>query len=159
NTSFPSTLAIVQGLLAVLGMLVLILQFRTRRGLPWFALLLSALGIIILMLSVSQPVWDTLSILSFLQLPMRLRGLGALCLAPLVGLVILAIPPKWQLAATVFVVLALVLSAIPILYPRYYRDVPANPILSDMFAYEQRTGALGTTSFGEYLPTAVENPP
>jgi hypothetical protein len=28
-----------------------------------------------------------------------------------------------------------------------------------MFAYESATGAFGTTSFGEYLPAWVQNPP
>ncbi len=159
NPTFPSTLGLIQIFLAAVGIIFLLVRFRSRRALPFFALALAAFGFILLMLSVSQPIWDSISLLSFVQLPMRLRGLVALCLAPLVGIFIFALPTRWRTVSACIAIAAIVLSALPLLYPRYARDVPLNPTLSDMFAYEQRTGAFGTTSFGEYLPVWVQNVP
>jgi len=159
NPAFPSTLGIVQIVLAFVGIILLITKFRVRRALPFFALAIAAFGFTVLMFSFSQPIWNNVSLLSFVQLPMRLRGLVALCLAPLIGILIFVLPTRWQSIGAAVAIVALGLSALPILYPRYARDVPLNPTRNDMFAYEQRTGALGTTSFGEYLPIWVQNPP
>jgi hypothetical protein len=51
------------------------------------------------------------------------------------------------------------LASAPLLYPRYRPDTPAAPTPADMFAYEHRSGAIGTTSFGEYLPLWVTQIP
>lgn len=159
NTLYPSTLGITQVILASAGIVLVVARFRTRRALPLFFLALAALGYVTLMLAISQPIWDNLSLLSYVQLPMRLRGLIALCIAPFAGLALMLLPSKWRLAATLVAIIAIVLTAFPLLYPRYAREVPTNPTISDMFAYEQRTGAFGTTSFGEYLPAWVQTLP
>ncbi len=159
NPSFPDTLGVVQILLASCGALALLWKFRTRRALPFAALALAALGLVALTLSFSQPLWDHVSLLAFIQLPMRLRGLVALFLAPFVGVSIFLVPARGRVAGAGLAAAALVLSALPLLYPRYAMDVPPNPNLRDMFAYEQATGAFGATSFGEYLPVWVQNLP
>lgn len=159
NTDWPLTLGVLQVVLSGTAIILLVARLRARRALPLFFLAFAAFGYVGLMLSFSQPIWDNLSLLSFVQLPMRLRGLVALCLAPLAGFALVLVPSKWRLAAALIASASLVLTAFPMLYPRYARDVPANPTLSDMFAYEQRTGAFGTTSFSEYLPIWVKNPP
>jgi hypothetical protein len=152
NPSYPDTLGLVQVILASAGLGVLGLKFRARRALPLCALALAAASFIFLMVAPSQPLWDNVTLLSFVQLPMRLRGLVALCLAPLTGIFLLALPPRARLGAASVALVILVLSAMPLLYPRYARATPLNPTLMDMFAYEQKTGAFGATSFGEYLP-------
>ncbi len=159
NPSFPATLGVFQILFASGGIIFLFWKFRSRRALPWFTLAFAAFGFIALMLSFSQPIWDSISLWSYVQLPMRLRGLGALCLAPFAGIFVFALPTRWKLLSACVASVAIVLSALPMLYPRYARDVPPNPTLTDMFAYEQKTGAFGTTSFGEYLPVWVQNLP
>ncbi|MBI4670393.1 MAG: hypothetical protein HY741_01825 [Chloroflexi bacterium] len=159
NPLYPNTLGVVQVGLGVAGICLVTVFARTRRALPLFYLALAAFGLTLLMLAVAQPVWDNLTLLSFVQLPMRVRGLVALCLAPCAGIFVFAIPTRWRAVAVSITSIAIVLSALPLLYPRYARDVPLNPTLTDMFAYEQRTGAFGTTSFGEYLPVWVQEPP
>jgi hypothetical protein len=104
-------------------------------------------------------LWDSISLLAFVQLPMRLRGLVALCLAPLVGVAMTRVPPRGQLLGAICAIILLVLSALPMLYPRYARDIFWHTTLNEMFALEERTGALGTTSFGEYLPVWVQDIP
>ncbi len=159
NPIYPNTLGLAQIILAVTGLVVVSTRFRTRRALPFYFLALAALGFVCLMLAFSQPVWDNISLLSFVQLPMRMRGLIALCLAPLSGIFIFAFAPRWRAAVTSAALIVFVLSALPLLYPRYARHVPLNPTMTDMFTYEKQSGAFGTTSFGEYLPLWVQNLP
>ncbi len=159
NTMFPATLGVVQALLALIGIVVLLISPRVRRALPLFALAAAGFVFVALMLAVSQPLWDRVSLLSFVQLPMRLRGLVALCLAPLVGVPFFILCERWRLLGASITIVLLVLSALPMLYPLYARDVPLNPTLADMLSYEGRTGAIGTTSFGEYLPAGVRDVP
>lgn len=159
NPSFPAALGIFQILFASVGIVFLLRHFRSRRALPLLTLACAAFGFIALMLSFSQPIWDSVSLLSFVQLPMRVRGLVALCLAPFAGIFIFALPTRWRIVGACIAILTLAASALPLLYPRYARDVPLNPTRTDMFAYEQATGAFGTTSFGEYLPVWVQNLP
>lgn len=158
NPDYPATLGVIQTFLALVGILFLVARLRSRRALPFFALSISALAFIGLMLALSQPIWDNLSLLSFVQLPMRLRGLVALCLAPYVGLFAFALP-RWRTVTACIAIIGIVLTALPMLDPRSERDVPLNPTLSDMYAFEQHTGTFGTTSFGEYIPVWVQNIP
>lgn len=159
NPSYPNTLGLVQIVLAGAGFLVLAIRLRTRRALPFFALSIAALGFTVLMLAISRPFWDSISLLEFVQLPMRVRGLVALCLAPLTGIFLMVLTERWRVIGTCFAIALLVLSALPMLYPRYANDIPPAPTLNDMFAFEQTSGAFGTTSFGEYLPVWVQNLP
>ncbi len=158
NPSFPATLGVLQILFASIGIIFVLWKFRSRRALPLFALAFAAFGFVALMLSFSQPLWDSVSLLAFVQLPMRLRGLVALCLAPCVGIFVFVLARRWEFG-TWLVIVAIVLSALPVLYPRYSRDISPKPNFSEMFAYEQKTGAFGTTSFGEYVPVWVQNLP
>lgn len=159
NPSYPDTLGLVQVALSIAGILVAAIALRTRRALPIFYLAAAALGFTCLMLAISQPLWDSISLLSFVQLPMRVRGLVALCLAPLTGIFPVVLPARGRVIAAGIAGAVLVLAAAPMLYPRYAKHVPLNPTLADMFAYETQTGAFGTTSFGEYLPVWAQELP
>lgn len=159
NPLFPNTLGAAQVALTLLGAVALARAMRTRRALPPGILLLGGLTLVVLMLSISQPVWERMGLLAYLQLPMRLRGLVALALAPLCGLAVTVLPWRWSSIAVGVATAALVLTAFPLLYPRYAHNLPVNPTFADMMAYEARTGAFGTTSFGEYLPVWVQDIP
>jgi hypothetical protein len=158
NPAFPATLGIVQAVLALVG-LERVLASRPRHAPPILYLAGAGAILTVLLLSFSQPVWDTVSLLGYVQLPMRLRGLIALCIAPLVGIPLLYLTRRWQTIGTGAILAVLVLSALPLLYPRYARDVPSQAGLADLIAFETRTGAIGTTSFGEYLPVWVRDIP
>lgn len=159
NPLFPATLGAVQVILALVSIILLATRFRVRRVLPIVALVMAAMSLTALMLSFSQPVWDAFTLLAFVQLPMRLRGLVGLCLAPVIGVSLYGLAARWRTVAACAVIVGIVLTALPMLYPRYTRAVPPNPTLAAMYAYEADTGAIGTTSFGEYLPVWVSNPP
>lgn len=159
NPTFPNTPGLAQIILGVSGIVTAAIFFRTRRALPLFFLAAAALMLTLVMLSLSQPLWDNVTLLSFVQLPMRLRGLVALCLAPFTGIFLFLVASRWRVVATALITVLIVLSAMPMLYPRYARDVPTNPTLTDMFSYEKKAGAFGTTSFAEYLPLWVQELP
>ncbi len=159
NPDYPSTLGIVQVALCLAGLFALILNRRERWALRPAFLLLAGLGLVLLMLPFSVGVWERVPLLSFVQLPSRLRGPSALLLAPAAGLAVYLLPARWRASGTGLAVVALFVGAVPLLYPRYTAGLPANPDLADMFAYEQRSGAIGTTSFGEYMPAWVEDVP
>ncbi len=62
-------------------------------------------------------------------------------------------------ALTIGALLVVIGGSLSLLYPRY-QDLPStNPKLLDMMAYEHASGTIGTTSFGEYLPVWVRQPP
>ncbi len=166
NPTTPLTLGPIQLILAAVGVAAGLTAIR-RQTLPAPAVIaplvftLAALAAaVLMMLPLSQPVWERLPLLAFVQFPHRLLGPAALAVALLAGLAVAALPGRagfWLTAAGITLIF---LANAPLLYPRYRTDQPANPTTLDMFAYEHRTGAIGTTSFGEYLPIWVtQNPP
>ncbi|MDX1521759.1 MAG: hypothetical protein R3264_09045, partial [Anaerolineae bacterium] len=162
NPEFPLTLGLVQVGLALM-LLVPTLRVGTAvgsrvRGTAVFALI-SLLALIFMMLPSAEPIWDRLPLIAFVQHPSRLQGLTSLLLAILAGLGVSMLPDRIRLWATAGSVGLIFISAVPLLYPRYYPSLPAPATLSGMMAYEQSIGAIGTTSFGEYLPIWVRQTP
>lgn len=184
NTAWPATLGVGQALVGIAGILSVFVNARrvkletgrTDRGpfsatgpfraTPVFAawpvllfLLLYSLAIVALMLPVASPVWERIPFLPFVQDPARLRGMFALAWAPFTGLALGFVPRRLRGATAAVAVLALALPSFPLLFPRVDPQVAAQPSTTTMFEYEGRTGALGTTSFGEYLPVWVQDVP
>ncbi|MCC7362418.1 MAG: hypothetical protein IT317_23260 [Anaerolineales bacterium] len=105
-------------------------------------------------------VWEHLPGLSLVQFPVRLLGPGSLALAVAAGLAFA------NRSATRGPVLVLALSVAAgalfgLAWTWQFGDplTPANPTLVDLHAYEQRSGAIGTTTAGEYLPVGVQQAP
>ncbi|MCB0165560.1 MAG: hypothetical protein KDI79_15120 [Anaerolineae bacterium] len=169
NPKFPLTLGLVQVGLAVIGLVGLVnnlLQSRqtlTQRiaaqlTLGFFAASMLLIAVL-MMLPLSQPLWERLPLLEFIQFPYRWLGPSALMLAILAGAAGPTLPERAALALTLVGIAAIFFSAVPLLYPRYNTTLPADPSLVDMMAYEHRSGVIGTTSFGEYLPIWVKTIP
>jgi hypothetical protein len=171
NPEFPSTLGVVQAGLAVLGLIgLVVVGFLSRRQspnhsaavthLPEFGFALIALAVaILMMLPVSEGIWELLPLLAFVQFPHRFLGPAALVLAMLAGAVTVLVPGRLQFGLILGAILLIVVASMPLLYPHYYRQPPSEPGLLDMMDYEHASGAIGTTSFGEYLPIWVEQVP
>ncbi|MCB0155155.1 MAG: hypothetical protein KDF65_10200, partial [Anaerolineae bacterium] len=188
NPDFPLTLGLAQVSLAAAGLMALlcmkmrpdlrlrpILQLKippeARRQnpkspcaptplLPLALYALLSLAVTIFMtLPLSVAIWDRLPLIAFVQHPHRLLGPIALLLAILIGLAVANLPARWQLSFTLVGILLIFFSAVPLLYPRYYDPLPAPPTIAGMHRYEQAIGAIGTTSFGEYLPIWVQQTP
>jgi hypothetical protein len=118
-------------------------------------------GVMFMVFPQSAPVWERIPILRYLMFPHRFLRLGALLMAGLSGAVTRLFTDDKRFFSPSFgvaslSVAALIISAFPILYPPYYDQLPLNPTYSYMMEFERETGTVGTTSFGEYLPTWVE---
>ncbi len=186
NPPDPLTLGIAQVILAAIGLIrftILDLRHVPRLGVfriydkkppplphspapllpytltPLLFATISLFAAIFMMLPVSVTVWDSLPLLAFVQHPHRLLGVTAFLLAILAGAAVTGLPNRWSLGLTLTGIGAIFITAVPLLYPRYYSPLPALPTLSGMMAYEQATGSIGTTSFGEYLPIWVQQAP
>jgi hypothetical protein len=121
--------------------------------------LLGLVGAVFMMLPISVGVWDRLPIIAFIQQPHRLLSLVALLVAVLVGASVASLPGRLGVGWVWGGVVLIFVTAVPLLYPRYYDPPPADPDLPGMMAYEHLSGAIGTTSFGEYLPIWVQQVP
>ena len=133
---------------------------RARRVLIVFALF-SLAGTIFIMLPVSVELWQQVPLMAFIQQPHRLLGITAFLLAILAGAAVTILPnvKAWALAVVGSGAACLFLAAVPLLYPGYYHPLPAGLSLVGMMEYERASGAIGTTSFGEYLPVWVQQVP
>lgn len=170
NPEFPPTLGFAQSLLAGLGLLLTLRrkvapprQPTSNEPPPFqpslisFALT-SLLMAVFMMLPFSRPLWEILPVIEFVQFPHRFLGPAALMLAILNGNAVAFLPERFSLWLTGFGLAFIFLTSIPLLYPRYQAG-PIEPTMPGMFAYERATGAIGTTSFGEYLPLWVKQSP
>lgn len=158
------------GLLAVglagLGALAALRAARRSPRLAWpAAFFLAALaGYALLTLSISQPVWDRVPLIAFLQFPWRLLSAGALCAAMLAGANGLwqprapAAPPVWSGALTAGLVAVLALGQLGWWYPRYCQALGEVDIARTL-EYERDTSTIGTTAKGEFLPVTVHRFP
>jgi hypothetical protein len=133
-----------------------------RQPHQWAAVVFAVIGLagaIFMMLPLSHGVWKQFPLLAFVQHPTRLLAPAAFMLAILAGLAVMAAPERWRVGVTLVGIVLIFLTAVPLLYPRYREPFPAAPTLLDMMAHEHASGAIGTTSFGEYLPIWVKQAP
>jgi hypothetical protein len=116
---------------------------RARRAhLAFFGLL--AVGYIVMVLPISRPVWDAIPLLAFVQFPWRLIGQASVMLAVLAGVGIgLAVDGlaarvgSWAGAVGMGVALmALVGLGLPGTYPVGWCQLPAQPTIADVHAFE-----------------------
>lgn len=168
NPSPAKALGLVPTLLALLGFAALLYRawvaHRSNSQAPvdstatqslWLGIWLVGFGIFFsaLTLSISQPLWDTLPLIKFIQFPWRFLSLAMLCAALLAGAVVSWLPKSgWWLASGV--ALVAVVGSLSWWYPRYC--VPfQETTLATTLHYELDTSTLGTTAKGEYLPRTV----
>ncbi len=136
-----------------------------RAAWPKLALaLLGAAACGFLALPAALWVWDHLRGLSLVQFPARLLGPGSLALALAAGAVCRPFAPLRAGTIPPTPILALSAAAIIVFglaWTFQHADLLAlaNPTLTDLHDWERRTGSIGTTTAGEYLPVAVKEVP
>ncbi len=156
--SYVFNVGVIQWMAALLGGLGLLIPgSRTRSaGLFWAV---TALVLIVLMLPISSPVWETMPFMPFLQFPWRLLGPLAACLAVLAGAAVAAVEalhtPRTAQWATMGVVAAILITALPLSYPQEWPVTfgPTDPW--GIMKHELAGRWLGTTSTGDYVPAGV----
>ncbi len=135
------------------------------------------LGCLFMTLPISQPVWDAIPLLAFVQFPWRFLGPATISLALLaaLGTIQLSLPlqskSNWQFAArftksgyssTLFSIsasLSIVLFSLPWLFPSPPPTLPTQITPIDTIRFEAETGWLGTTAAADYLPHTVTELP
>jgi hypothetical protein len=127
-----------------------------------FSVMLAAF--LTLTLAVSQPVWESITPLKLIQFPWRFLGPASVCAALLAGALSLSIEGRrgrgegWL---PTLILAALALLAFPWTFVTRFppAQLPAQPAVTDIFAYEVESGGFGLTSTGEFLPVGVEQLP
>ena len=185
NPEFPLSLGLPQilGSMAGLLALVLVLGLSIRREsrnagrqgpgagsalrpaffFTFFFLLYSFLA-----LPQSAPLWEAVPLLELAEFPWRMLGPAILC-ASLLAAYAAHVAARWTPGCSaagprryLYILLAVILLIIALnayyLYPSQFIQW-GTPGPADAFAYEVTSGAIGTTSTGEFLPrTAQEFP-
>jgi hypothetical protein len=134
-------------------------------------ILFSALVVVVglfMALPISEFIWDRLPLLPFVQFPWRFLGLISLFLALLAGAGMASLLSAERLAGEGGVrwlrlslpALVIGLAALSML-PWSYTDtvVPPPATITGAAEFARQSGALGTTSAGEYFPVAVSQVP
>lgn len=174
NPYIPFNLGPVIFALALLGVLALgwnLLRRRAAQTRSHLFFLIAALALTAMTLPISTPLWEHLPLLKLTEFPWRFVGLAAIPLAALVGLAMQQMQvalPHLSLAhpvphrtsrhvrstslVTAIAIMLLVLDSFVHLFPRTPFLQHGNPSLADIAKFELASGALGTTSAGEYLP-------
>jgi hypothetical protein len=161
NPSPPRTIGLVAFLLALPGFLYYSLrntQYAIRNtAVRFFGLALFVY--LFMMTAVSEPIWDALPLIEFVQFPWRLLGPAAVCVTFLVAATIDLLPTgRWRMVGGGVAMALLILSVLFWFHPRYCPGL-AQPTIADMQAFERDTDTIGTTARGEYLPRQVVQMP
>ncbi|MDW8069822.1 MAG: hypothetical protein RML46_13070, partial [Anaerolineae bacterium] len=129
---------------------------REVRAHRW-ALSLAVLGLALMTLPVSLPLWDRLPPLRFAQFPWRFLAPATLTLALLAGWGAAVLMKRAQWIGPL-IPLGMVLFALTWLYPLFHHS-QKDPLPPDQIRYEAESGQLGATAAGDYLPRWVQERP
>ena len=160
-TNLPIGMGLIPALLGLAALLSLDrLGWRERGEVGIFTI--SLIVCAFLTIPASTFLWRTLPFLSIMQYPWRLLAMASFVDALLVGYFLQGFLARWPTlagpAAAILIGVWLAL-AIPYLFPLPGTGLPANPTLAQVTAFQQRSGALGSTSDAELLPAGLAQLP
>ncbi|MBI1879510.1 MAG: hypothetical protein HYR94_15040, partial [Chloroflexi bacterium] len=108
----------------------------------------------------SQPLWEAVPLLELAEFPWRMLGPAIFCASLLAGFPLSRVNGQWSIANSQSSTTKL---TSPIPYPTsHLSSLLSNfylPTPTDAFAYEVTSGAIGTTSTGEFLPRQAQQHP
>ncbi len=116
---------------------------------------LAGLGVFLLTIPVSAPLWERSELLRQVQFPWRLLDVPTLLLALPVAWWAVALKAAWRPGLLATALTLAFLNAAPYLYPARLAALPPQPSLADVTAVQQRAGIVGLTAWGEYSSEAV----
>jgi hypothetical protein len=172
NPYFPLALGAAQVLLAAVGIVALPLSFSKRRSpqgqapsaaAPVLGILFAAAFLTYGFLTLPQStfVWQHLPFLELAEFPWRMLGPALLSAAVLAGAAAYFVQHHLHLRPILVTGLGIILAIsanLAYLFPDQF--IPwGTPGPVDAMAYEVESGAIGTTSTGEFLPTWVDSFP
>lgn len=141
---------------------------NSRRSCKQYRLIftLVALICVLMMLPMSQPIWDAVPLLAFVQFPWRFLGPATMSLALLAALGVLQLVRILSIHFSLFSSFLIVsfsfftlLYALPWLFPSSSPPLPTQITPVDTIRFEAETGWLGTTAAADYLPRTVSELP
>ena len=156
---FVFNLGIMQWLLGLVGFISLFRgQVPERRQAIFFAI--ATVGLLFMMLPISEPIWAVLPLIEFLQFPWRLLGPVALMLAVLAGIGTQIVQDwlqrDWVAPAAIGLMLLL---AMPLSQVTPWPD-DFGPTDTHAVAIKEWQGLwLGTTSTSDFVPVTVDTIP
>ena len=173
NPNIPRTLSWPLLVLAILAWLPVkkeIGDWRLEIGLSHrLALTIVTLLCLFMVLPISQPFWQAIELLSFVQFPWRFLGPTSLFLAMLAGFGAQQLASKltiYHLPFTIYhylflviLTITIVIYALPWLFPSQATSLPTDISANETALFEQQTGWLGTTAAADYLPRTVTTLP
>ena len=159
NPPRPFNLGTAPLVLAAVGVVGAARAGRRGRSVVTGALPIALVGVFLATPS-SRPLWEQVGLLHFLEFPSRFVGLAAIGMAALGGAgaaaILRAVPGRYlKLGAACGLVLGSTLpemSWTTSLEPNLH---PGPATRASLERFERETGALGMTSYGEYLPLTV----
>ena len=161
-------LGLAQAILGAIGLVIGVVRWRDRErraSLLFFAAL--AVTCILMSTRASVALWEHVLLLPFVQFPWRFVGRATLPIAVLASAAFgEPLSPAGgrtrapALAGYSLVLLVVILSSFPYTYPPLgYCPSSPDPTITDVFAYEHRTGLVGVDPEGSYFPVWVEQRP
>lgn len=169
NPYIPRTLGLPQIIAALAGVALLVGWAITRRDHPVKAharifwgtasfMALYALFCGLMTTAWSLPIWERLPLLDFFQFPARWIGFALFGLAWLAAAAVGLVRARHQPFLGVILCLFLITPALVYLYPD--KTPPGTRTIStyEVVDYEVDSGAIGTTSYGEFNPRWAPRP-
>ena len=169
NPAIPRSLSWLVVGLAILAWLP-IKRFKIERlktvKAQRLGLAIATLLCLFMVLPWSQPLWEAIGLLSFVQFPWRFLGPASIFLAMLAGFgamqVWSLVVRRWskrnvlRIAYCVFITSSIILFALPWLFPSRAQSLPDDISPAATIQFEVETGWLGTTAAADYLPRTVQ---
>jgi 6-pyruvoyl-tetrahydropterin synthase related domain len=159
-SELPYRIGVAQWVFGLLGALTLLRPGPQRRVAVFFALVsVVTFG---MMIPQSDPIWQVLRVLPYLQFSYRLLGVLVPCLAWLAGALVAWVAarrPNLRLGAASIVAGLSLLAAVPLLTPLPWPEF--GPVTPKAIYDLELSGVrgVGTTNDGEFLPITVLNKP
>jgi hypothetical protein len=157
--AFPFQLGTGQWLLALSALLLLLVR-KTRHARHVTFFVVAAGVMLIMMLRVSDPVWDAVPLLAYLQFPWRLLGPTAALMGVLAGVttdtILRLLPGSTARVLVAGFVLLVIASSFPLLQVQRWSGEAWDTSAAGVLAEELRGRWLGTTSTADFVPATVE---
>ncbi len=166
----PRSIGLIPVVLAVLALAFGWRRWERQQKILAGSAAILALASLFLTLPQALLAWDALSLLRYVQFPWRFLGLAGLAVAFLAGGAFTeygsaqGVPPDirhslFDIRHLIFVILAgLIIYSFTWQYVPYLAPI-VRPTVADIARYERESGALGTTSAGDFMPNTVKQLP
>ena len=131
----------------------------------WHLLFFALVSVVtvLMMLPVSEPLWENVPFLPIAEFPWRMMGMANLSLAFLAGAGLYlwddkGLVSKALLSLMVSLLIVVLLTAVYLYPPKSFVEYDS-PSLQDYFRHELSTQTVGTTTINEYMPVWAKETP